>query len=89
MRIVHLINEGKEKALTFLKVIWQFLWTVKPREVFHNENHYKNDANFFLPILQETLIKLPQIAGNVDNLLQNRNIARIIKKSVELLTVFT
>lgn len=54
-----LINESKEKALTFLKVIWKYLWQYKNPEVFNNENKFTQDANFFLPILAETLIKLP------------------------------
>jgi hypothetical protein len=56
---VLLINESKEKALTFLKVIWQYLWQYKDPEVFNNENQFTQDATFFLPILAETLIKLP------------------------------
>jgi hypothetical protein len=37
-KIVLAINESKEKALTFLKVIWQYLWTLKPVDAFHGEN---------------------------------------------------
>ena len=43
-KIVLLINESKEKALTFFTVIWQFLWVLKPPEAFHSENPYVIDA---------------------------------------------
>jgi hypothetical protein len=88
LRIVLLINESKEKALTFLKVIWQFLWVIKHPDVFIEENSFYKDAGFFLPILGETLIKLPQMAISIDHLIMNRHIARIIKKAAELLAIF-
>lgn len=40
LRLVLLVNESKEKALTFLKVIWQFLWIKKHPEVFVEENPF-------------------------------------------------
>ena len=83
-----LINESKEKALTFLKVIWQYLWQYKEPEVFNNENEFTQAAHFFLPILSETVIKLPQMSVSIDHLLHNKHIARIVKKSVELLAIF-
>lgn len=88
LRIVLLINESKEKALTFLKVIWQFLWVIKHPDVFIEENAFVKDANFFLPVLADTLIKLPLMAVSIDHLIQNRHVARIVKKSAELLAVF-
>ena len=51
-KIVLAINECKEKALTFLKVVWQYLWMLKPSEAFHGENPFVVDAHFFLPIFQ-------------------------------------
>lgn len=34
------------------------------------------------------MIKLPQMTESVDHLLQNRHIARIVKKCAELLSIF-
>ena len=33
-RIQVLLNETKAKSLQFLKIVWQFLWTVKPVTIF-------------------------------------------------------
>ena len=40
IRITLAINESKEKALTFLKVIWQFLWKYKPVDEFSSDNKF-------------------------------------------------
>ena len=33
-RIQILLNDAKAKTLQFLKIVWQFLWEIKPEEIF-------------------------------------------------------
>lgn len=75
-------------ALSFLKVIWQYLWIYKPTDIFHGQNPYCIDATFFMQILAETLIKLPQMAPSVDQFFMNGHIMKIVFKSLQLLSIF-
>ena len=58
-KIQVLLNETKSKTLQFLKIVWQFLWLVKPKDIYCADNPFVIDAHYFINILTETLIRLP------------------------------
>ena len=87
-RVQKLLNETKAKSLQFLKIVWQFLWEQRPEEIFNQENPFFNDAHFFIQMLTDTLIRLPQL-DDFENLLLTPSVQKIVKKSIQVLSIFT
>ena len=86
-RIQVLLNETKAKSLQFLKIVWQFLWTVKPVTIFIAQNPFIADANYFLSTIMSTLINLAQYEKFTE-VIDNPSVQKIAMKCMQILCVF-
>ena len=72
----------------FYKIIWQFLWLLKPADIFTGQNPFIVDAHYFLRQIVDTLTYLPHVESLEDEL-ENPNIRRSVIKSMEILDLFS
>lgn len=56
-----LVNKIASKGLHFYKIVWQYLWLLRPEDLFNGANHFVVDAHYFFPQLIETLTYLPHV----------------------------
>ena len=84
----NLANQVACKALHFYKIIWQFLWLLKPADIFTGQNPFIVDAHYFLRQIVDTLTYLPHVESLEDEL-DNPSIRRSVIKSMEILELFS
>lgn len=59
-----LMNEIKAKVLNSMKIVWQFLFNKKPKDVYSPTNIYYTAAALFCPKIMNTLIYLGGLQNN-------------------------
>ena len=57
------MNEIKSKVLSCLKIIWAYLFKKKPKSIYSPVNQYVLGAQFFAPVIMNTLIYLGSLKG--------------------------
>ena len=86
-----MLNQVACKAMHFYKIIWQYLWMLKPEDLFDGENAFVVDGHFFFQQLLDTVIYLPHGAsGDLEETILNESAdtKKFIIKAIEMLTIF-
>lgn len=80
----NLLNQVASKTLHFYKVVWQYLWLLKPADIFNGENAFIVDAHYFFRQLLDTLTFLPHVSC-LETVLDSNEVCKMVIKAMELL----
>lgn len=78
-----LLNEIKAKTMTTMKILWNYLFSKKPKSLYSSENQYVLAATQFCPMIMSTLIYLGQ--QNLEQATMNGYINTMMRMGIDVL----